>query len=66
MAHLDKVRRTLNNMGVRIVQATEPEVFGRWDWIDDANSNASDMSFATEEEAIEDFLERTLTHGDIP
>lgn len=39
--------------GVRLVQAEEPEVFGRWDWLDD-DSNASDMSFETKEEAMLD------------
>ena len=42
---------------VRLVQAEESEVFGRWDWLDD-NGNASDMSFETKEAAMRDAVER--------
>lgn len=66
MTDIDKARQLLNNMGVRLVQATEPEIYGRWDWIDDANGNASDMSFPTEEEAIEDFLQTSITDEPTP
>jgi len=58
----NKCRITLANHGIRLVQATEPEVYGRWDWIDDVGNNASDMSFATEEEAMEDAVDRMLNN----
>lgn len=43
---------------VRLVQATEPEVAGRWDWLQDDAGNASDMSFAEKREAMLDAVER--------
>lgn len=42
--------------GARLVQAQEPEVLGRWDWIDDGGQSASDASFETEREAAINFL----------
>lgn len=42
---------------VRVVQATEAEALGRWDWLDD-NGNASDMSFGTKVEAMRDAVDR--------
>ena len=36
--------------GVRLIEATEPEIAGRWDWLDD-QGNACDMSLETEEDA---------------
>jgi hypothetical protein len=41
--------------GVDLIQAEEPEIVGRWDWIDRSNTgDACDMSFDTLEEAAED------------
>jgi len=41
--------------GFRLVEATEPEVAGRWDWV--RASEGSDVSFDTREEAARDALE---------
>lgn len=43
-----------NRRGVRLVQATEDEVRGRWDWIDDAGSDGSETSHDTAGEAALD------------
>lgn len=43
--------------GVRIVQAEEEEIAGMWDWLDD-NGNASDQSFDTAREAMQDAIQR--------
>lgn len=40
---------------VQLVQATEQEVFGMWDWLDD-NGNSCDRSFDTKEAAMRDAL----------
>lgn len=44
--------------GVRLVQAQEPEVAGRWDWIRDECGDASEASFETRAEAALDAVER--------
>lgn len=38
--------------GVRVVQATEPEVLGMWDWLDESG-NACDQSFPTKLDAMQ-------------
>lgn len=45
--------------GIELVQADEPEILGRWDWICRSNSMASDASLETEVDAAIDAV-RTL------
>lgn len=44
--------------GIRLVQASEDETRGLWDWVDDSASDACDQSFATRAEAALDALSR--------
>lgn len=51
----DSLRAVCEANHVRIVQATEDEVRGMWDWVDEAG-NACDHSFATEREAMQNAI----------
>jgi len=51
-------RIVCENNGVRFVEAQEPEVAGRWDWIHDQTADASDISFETAGEAALDAVQR--------
>lgn len=51
----DQMRALCEANGVRVVEATEDEVRGMWDWLDEAG-NACDQSFATEREAMQDAI----------
>jgi hypothetical protein len=52
----EHLRALCEQNGIRVVEATEDEVLGMWDWLDDSG-NACDMSFDTEREAMLDALE---------
>jgi len=52
-SEIDLVKLAIED-GARIVQATEPEVYGRWDWITD--DQASDMSFDSDVNAAINYL----------
>lgn len=51
--------------GVRLVQAQEPEIHGRWDWLD-AAGNASDCSLETQEQAARDAVEKLQLDAQSP
>lgn len=51
----DRALKICKAFGVRLVEAQEDEVRGRWDWR--TNHNASDTSFASEAEAARDACE---------
>lgn len=53
---LPRLRDLCERAGITLVQATEPEVVGRWDWGDE-HGNASDMSLLSEREAALQGLE---------
>lgn len=47
----EHLRALCEQNGIRVVEASEDEVRGMWDWLDDSG-NACDMSFDTEREAM--------------
>lgn len=54
--------RMCERAGIRLVEAQEDEVRGRWDWI--AGGNASDCSHATEAEAAINAIYGLFPHND--
>ena len=54
---VDQVRELCRHVGIRCVQADEPEILGRWDWLGESG-DASDQSYATELDAGVDALRK--------
>ena len=55
-SNIDEMLLLLNAKGICIVQSTDEESYGRYDWVSDVGG--SDVSFDTEYEAMMDAISK--------